>query len=132
MHEGIFPRGPACVRSSTLPPHLPRENLFLEAKSSLQPWQPCSGRMTGDDPADDQTQQTTWARQIHTKSTALLRRGQDYRSIGKMLLPIIFTISGPYPASTILVVARKLYDSHYQNMILELNALDERGIDVVR
>jgi replication factor C subunit 3/5 len=43
---------------------------------------------------------------------------------------IIDTSTGK--TSTILAVARKLYGSYYQNMILELNASDDRGIDVVR
>ncbi|KAG5552868.1 hypothetical protein RHGRI_010842 [Rhododendron griersonianum] len=34
--------------------------------------------------------------------------------------------------STILAVARKLYGMQMQNMVLELNASDERGIDVIR
>ncbi|KAI8528188.1 hypothetical protein RHMOL_Rhmol12G0131200 [Rhododendron molle] len=34
--------------------------------------------------------------------------------------------------STILAVARKLYGMQMHNMVLELNASDERGIDVVR
>jgi replication factor C subunit 3/5 len=39
---------------------------------------------------------------------------------------------GTGKTSTILAVARKLYGAQYQNMILELNASDDRGIEVVR
>ena len=34
--------------------------------------------------------------------------------------------------STIRACARKLYGPHYSSMVLELNASDDRGIDVVR
>jgi replication factor C subunit 3/5 len=39
---------------------------------------------------------------------------------------------GTGKTSTILAVARKLYGAQYKKMILELNASDDRGIDVVR
>ncbi|KAJ3055953.1 hypothetical protein HK097_008662 [Rhizophlyctis rosea] len=39
---------------------------------------------------------------------------------------------GTGKTSTILACARKLYGERYKSMILELNASDERGIDVVR
>jgi replication factor C subunit 3/5 len=34
--------------------------------------------------------------------------------------------------STIMACARHLYGANYKNMILELNASDDRGIDIVR
>lgn len=34
--------------------------------------------------------------------------------------------------STILACARQMYGEKFKNMILELNASDDRGIDVVR
>jgi len=39
---------------------------------------------------------------------------------------------GTGKTSTILAVARKVYGKNYKQMILELNASDDRGIDVVR
>lgn len=39
---------------------------------------------------------------------------------------------GTGKTSTILACARKLYGDKYSSMILELNASDDRGIDVVR
>jgi replication factor C subunit 3/5 len=34
--------------------------------------------------------------------------------------------------STIMACAKKMYGKHYSSMTLELNASDDRGIDVVR
>ncbi|CAI2375344.1 unnamed protein product [Moneuplotes crassus] len=39
---------------------------------------------------------------------------------------------GTGKTSCILAIAKKMYGKHYHNMILELNASDERGISVVR
>lgn len=39
---------------------------------------------------------------------------------------------GTGKTSTILAVACKIYGKNYKQMILELNASDDRGIDVVR
>jgi replication factor C subunit 3/5 len=39
---------------------------------------------------------------------------------------------GTGKTSTIMASARKMYGSHYSSMVLELNASDDRGIEVVR
>ncbi|KAF5725319.1 replication factor C subunit 3-like [Tripterygium wilfordii] len=45
---------------------------------------------------------------------------------------LLYGPPGTGKTSTILAVARKLYGPQYHNMILEMNASDDRGIDVVR
>ncbi|XP_062098803.1 replication factor C subunit 5 [Humulus lupulus] len=45
---------------------------------------------------------------------------------------LLYGPPGTGKTSTILAVARKLYGAQFHNMILELNASDDRGIDVVR
>jgi len=45
---------------------------------------------------------------------------------------LLYGPPGTGKTSTILAVARKLYGSRFPNMILELNASDDRGIEVVR
>lgn len=45
---------------------------------------------------------------------------------------LLYGPPGTGKTSTILAVARKLYGNQFHNMILELNASDDRGIDVVR
>uniref|UniRef100_A0A7N0TMW5 AAA+ ATPase domain-containing protein n=1 Tax=Kalanchoe fedtschenkoi TaxID=63787 RepID=A0A7N0TMW5_KALFE len=45
---------------------------------------------------------------------------------------LLYGPPGTGKTSTILAVARKLYGVQYHNMILELNASDDRGIDIVR
>lgn len=39
---------------------------------------------------------------------------------------------GTGKTTTILAIARKLYGARWKSMVLELNASDDRGIDVVR
>eukprot|EP00252_Welwitschia_mirabilis_P002091 TRINITY_DN12013_c0_g1_i1.p1 TRINITY_DN12013_c0_g1~~TRINITY_DN12013_c0_g1_i1.p1 ORF type:complete len:361 (-),score=70.27 TRINITY_DN12013_c0_g1_i1:175-1257(-) len=45
---------------------------------------------------------------------------------------LLYGPPGTGKTSTVLAIARKLYGNRYPNMILELNASDDRGIDVVR
>jgi len=56
------------------------------------------------------------------------------RFIERKKLPhlLFYGPPGTGKTSTILAVARKIYGKNYKQMILELNASDDRGIDVVR
>lgn len=58
-----------------------------------------------------------------------VRRLTDENRLPHLLL---YGPPGTGKTSTILAVARQIYGSSMQNMTLELNASDDRGIDVVR
>lgn len=45
---------------------------------------------------------------------------------------LLYGPPGTGKTSTILAVARQMYGQSFRNMILELNASDDRGIEVVR
>lgn len=48
---------------------------------------------------------------------------------GKLPHLLLYGPPGTGKTSTILACAHKLYGKHFQSMVLELNASDDRGID---
>lgn len=65
----------------------------------------------------------------HEDITSTIERFIDEDRLPHLLL---YGPPGTGKTSTILACARKLYGPQYKSMILELNASDDRGIDVVR
>ncbi|XP_020091014.1 replication factor C subunit 3 isoform X1 [Ananas comosus] len=89
--------------------------------------------------AHDVAKSAPWVEKYRPKSLADVAAHRDIvdtidRLTNENRLPhlLLYGPPGTGKTSTILAVARKLYGSQYQNMILELNASDDRGIGVVR
>eukprot|EP00898_Chlorokybus_atmophyticus_P004639 jgi/Chlat1/5176/Chrsp33S05040 len=80
-----------------------------------------------------------WVEKYRPRSLGdVAAHSQIIDTIGKLTregrLPhlLLYGPPGTGKTSTVLAVARQLYGDKYQNMTLELNASDDRGIDVVR
>ncbi|XVE95515.1 hypothetical protein REPUB_Repub02eG0104200 [Reevesia pubescens] len=85
------------------------------------------------------TKATPWVEKYRPQSLADVAAHRDIvdtidRLTSENRLPhlLLYGPPGTGKTSTILAVARKLYGAQYHNMILELNASDDRGIDIVR
>lgn len=85
------------------------------------------------------TKSTPWVEKYRPQSLADVAAHRDIvdtidRLTSENKLPhlLLYGPPGTGKTSTILAVARKIYGPQYHNMILELNASDDRGIDVVR
>ncbi|OMO50668.1 ATPase, AAA-type, core [Corchorus olitorius] len=85
------------------------------------------------------TKATPWVEKYRPQSLAEVAAHRDIvdtidRLTSENRLPhlLLYGPPGTGKTSTILAVARKLYGTQFHNMILELNASDDRGIDVVR
>lgn len=85
------------------------------------------------------TKTTPWVEKFRPQSLADVAAHRDIidtidrlTSENKMPHLLLYGPPGTGKTSTILAVARKLFGVQMHNMVLELNASDERGIDVVR
>nr|CAD1827217.1 unnamed protein product [Ananas comosus var. bracteatus] len=85
--------------------------------------------------AHDVAKSAPWVEKYRPKSLADVAAHRDIvdtidRLTNENRLPhlLLYGPPGTGKTSTILAVARKLYGSQYQNMILELNASDDRGL----
>lgn len=65
----------------------------------------------------------------HQEVMQTLTRLTDANKLPHLLL---YGPPGTGKTTTVLAIARRMYGKNYKSMILELNASDERGIDVVR
>jgi replication factor C subunit 3/5 len=70
----------------------------------------------------------------HTAAAAAVAAAAVKKLTNENRLPhlLLYGPPGTGKTSTILAVARQIYGGAMQNMTLELNASDDRGIDVVR
>ncbi|CAF2140520.1 replication factor C subunit 5 [Brassica rapa] len=89
--------------------------------------------------APPQSKATPWVEKYRPQSLDDVAAHRDIvdtidRLTNENKLPhlLLYGPPGTGKTSTILAVARKLYGPKFRNMILELNASDDRGIDVVR
>ncbi|KFK42140.1 hypothetical protein AALP_AA2G216400 [Arabis alpina] len=89
--------------------------------------------------APPQSKATPWVEKYRPESLDDVAAHRDIidtidRLTNENKLPhlLLYGPPGTGKTSTILAVARKLYGPKFRNMILELNASDDRGIDVVR
>ncbi|XP_071693870.1 replication factor C subunit 3 [Rutidosis leptorrhynchoides] len=90
-------------------------------------------------PPPPHTKTTPWVEKFRPQSLADVAAHRDIidtidrlTSENKMPHLLLYGPPGTGKTSTILAVARKLFGVQMHNMVLELNASDERGIDVVR
>jgi len=90
-------------------------------------------------PKPDVTENLPWVEKYRPKNfDELISQGQILTTISHLLeedkIPhlLFYGPPGTGKTSTILAVARRIYGDNFQSMILELNASDDRGIDVVR
>ncbi|CAL5019818.1 unnamed protein product [Urochloa decumbens] len=100
---------------------------------------PAGAAAKGKAPLNAPVRAAPWVEKYRPQSLADVAAHRDIvdtidRLTNENRLPhlLLYGPPGTGKTSTILAVARKLYGSQYSNMILELNASDERGIDVVR
>ncbi|KAK1301345.1 hypothetical protein QJS10_CPB12g01517 [Acorus calamus] len=106
-----------------------------------QPSNPNKGKsiFTGSSSSDGGKSSTPLVEKYRPQSLADVAAHRDIidtidRLTNENRLPhlLLYGPPGTGKTSTILAVARKLYGAQYSNMILELNASDDRGIGVVR
>jgi replication factor C subunit 3/5 len=64
-----------------------------------------------------------------TETVSTIRK---FASEGRIPHLLFYGPPGSGKTSTIIALAKELYGKNYKNMVLELNASDDRGIDVVR
>ncbi|XP_031372325.1 replication factor C subunit 3 [Punica granatum] len=111
-----------------------------EDYGTSHPTKPDKGKnvVVGAGPPPD-SKATPWVEKYRPQSLADVAAHRDIvdtidRLTSEKRLPhlLLYGPPGTGKTSTILAVARKLYGAQYHNMILELNASDDRGIDVVR
>ncbi|KAJ4952711.1 hypothetical protein NE237_029543 [Protea cynaroides] len=109
----------------------------MEIDGADQPPKPNKGKSAVIVSSDGKA--TPWVEKYRPQSLADVAAHRDIvdtidRLTNENRLPhlLLYGPPGTGKTSTILAVARKLYGAQFHNMILELNASDDRGINVVR
>ena len=111
----------------------------MEVEATTADGAASSGLTSKERTREEQIASLPWVEKYRPKEMSDLVSHEDIISTitrlidaGKLPHLMLYGPPGTGKTSTILACAHKMYQKHFKSMVLELNASDERGIDVVR